>query len=150
MVTRAFLLITNTVSEVPEILWWHILCLSGACHFIVLSLSSLLRSSNFFLGTINFRSDGLLLYEKSKQHIQCTLAPEAAVRESQNDVPAVIRSWNQMDEKLNQGMIRLFHIAYYLAWKERPMSDFPHEIGLHSRIGGELPNCYSSDKACAR
>lgn len=47
-------------------------------------------------------------------------------------------------------MENMFHTAYYVVKKEKPFTDLPDLVQLKSRTGSNMPNCYKSDKACAR
>ena len=40
-----------------------------------------------------------------------------------------------MDEKTLQNMGKLFETAFYLAWKERPFTDFPDLLDLQTLNG---------------
>ena len=100
-------------------------------------------------GTNSFRLDGLAPHEKSTRHIACAEAKLAKERPKEEVAP-VLKGLQCMEEKLRTGMIKLFHIAYFLAKAEKPLTDFPKQIALHRRLGGELPTCYNTDKACSR
>ncbi|KAJ8347903.1 hypothetical protein SKAU_G00264920 [Synaphobranchus kaupii] len=65
-------------------------------------------------------------------------------------VPLVIESIQRIDEALCLKMTNIMHTAYYVAKKELPFTQFRTLHGLINRTGGKLPDCYESDKACAR
>jgi hypothetical protein len=55
-----------------------------------------------------------------------------------------------MEKALEDQMVNLFKVAYYMYWKERPFTDFPDQLALAHSVGGNVPDFYRSDKACAR
>lgn len=55
----------------------------------------------------------------------------------------------KMDEQLKVQMRNVMHIAYFVAKKERPFTDFTSQLQLCARTGGAVPKegWYDSDKA---
>jgi len=49
----------------------------------------------------------------------------AADKKQRNEQSPIEKGLQKMDEKTLQNMDKLFQTAFYLAWKERPCTDFP-------------------------
>ena len=57
---------------------------------------------------------------------------------------------NVMDASFAEKMTNMFHVAYFVAKKERPFTDFTDLIALQERTGSKMAACYRSDMAVAR
>lgn len=55
-----------------------------------------------------------------------------------------------MEQALFEKMKNVMYTAYYIAKEELPFSLFPSLHGRIQKTGGKLPDCYDSDKVCAR
>ncbi|KAM3877939.1 quattro [Diretmus argenteus] len=106
------------------------------------------RTSSLYIGTTAFRFDTLQSHGASKRHNHCMAAASAS--DPGAPIPAIIEGVQKMDEGLRLKMINIMHAAYYVAKEELPFTQFQSLHGLISRTGGKLPDCYDSDKACAR
>ena len=47
-------------------------------------------------------------------------------------------------------MVNMFHVAFFIAKKERPFTDFPDLVELQERTGSKMATVYRSDMAVAR
>ena len=47
-------------------------------------------------------------------------------------------------------MVNAFNVAFNVAKKEWPFTDYPGLRTLHERTGSNIPQCYRNDKAIAR
>jgi hypothetical protein len=65
-------------------------------------------------------------------------------------MPPVMRGVLRMEEKLREKMVNNMHIAYYVAKREQPFTEFPHLRALVARTGGKVSECYNSNNACKR
>lgn len=105
-------------------------------------------TSSLYIGAAAFRYDILKSHGASKRHNHCMTA--AAASDSGAPIPAIIQGVQKMDETLRVKMVNVMHTAYYIAKEELPFTQFQTLLGLINRTGGKLPDCYNSDKACAR
>lgn len=109
--------------------------------FFYYSSSSLVKRTNAF------RHDTLLSHDKSKCHQHC----RAAQRVKEPDAPKLLfkecKKWSRLCLK-KWGT--LMYTAYYIAKEKLPFSQFPSLHGLIQRTCRKRPDCYDSDKACAR
>ena len=55
-----------------------------------------------------------------------------------------------MDGIFEEKMVNMFHVAYYVAKKERPFTDFPDLMALQERTGSRRSSSYRTDVAVAR
>ena len=56
----------------------------------------------------------------------------AADKKQRNEQSPIEKGLQKMDEKTLQNMDKLFQTAFYLAWKERPFTDFPDLLDLQT------------------
>ncbi|KAK2553006.1 Zinc finger protein 862 [Acropora cervicornis] len=64
-----------------------------------------------------------------------------------NEQSPIEKGLQKMDEKTLQNMDKLFQTAFYLAWKERPFTDFPDFLDLQTLNGPGVWGTYYNDKA---
>ena len=102
------------------------------------------RTDWFFLGTQSFRLQNIQLHGKSQGHWKCFDADKAA----KNPDAGILQNIRNMNERLYEKMLKLFHTAYYLAVNERPMSDFASLCTLQIKISVDLWDFYLNDKRC--
>lgn len=89
-------------------------------------------------------------HSKSKNHKRCAEAVKAAEAAARGQVTEIRRIVDRMEEGLKLQMVNAFQVAYYIAQKERPYTDFPDLLGLCKKTGGSIhDSAYHSDKACA-
>lgn len=107
-----------------------------------------MRSSPLYKGQVVERNTGFDPHENSTSHQVCLKR-----KKSESEPPAVLAGVHvnyEMDEVFKKKMENMFHTAYYVVKKEKPFTDFPDLVQLNTRTGSSMPNCYMSDKACAR
>ena len=64
----------------------------------------------------------------------------AADKKQRNEQSPIEKGLQKMDEKTLQNMDKLFQTAFYLAWKERPFTDFPDLLDLQTlRLRSGIP-----------
>lgn len=64
----------------------------------------------------------------------------AADKNQRNEQSPIEKGLQKMDEKTLQNMDKLFQTAFYLAWKERPFTDFPDLLDLQTlRLRSGIP-----------
>jgi len=56
----------------------------------------------------------------------------AADKKQRNEQSPIEKGLQKMDEKTLQNLDKLFQTAFYLAWKERPFTDFPDLLDLQT------------------
>ena len=71
----------------------------------------------------------------------------AADKKQRNEQSPIEKGLQKMDEKTLQNMDKLFQTAFYLAWKERPFTDFPNFLDLQTLNGPGVWGTYHKDKA---
>lgn len=110
------------------------------------------RQSSFFNGgSESFRYQTLVAHGTSVKHNKCAAAEQEAIaRQKQREFGPVVDGFRRMEEGMRQSMTTLFHVSYFVAKNELPFTMFPKLVSLQQRVGVEMPDCYSSDKACAR
>lgn len=80
-------------------------------------------------------------------HKSAVDAKLAADKKQRNEQSPIEKGLQKMDEKTLQSMDKLFQTAFYLAWKERPFTDFPDLLDLQTLNGVGLWGTYHNDKA---
>ena len=68
-------------------------------------------------------------------HKSAVDAKLAADKKQRNEQSPIEKGLQKMDEKTLQSMDKLFQTAFYLAWKERPFTDFPDLLDLQTLMG---------------
>ena len=71
----------------------------------------------------------------------------AADTKQRNEQFPIEKGLPKMDEKTLQNMDKLFQTTFYLAWKERPLTDFPDLLDLQTLNGPGVWGTYHKDKA---
>lgn len=80
-------------------------------------------------------------------HKSAVDAKLAADKKQRNEQSPIEKGLQKMDEKTLQSMDKLFQTAFYLAWKERPFTDFLDLLDLQTLNGVGLWGTYHNDKA---
>ncbi|KAJ8415103.1 hypothetical protein AAFF_G00008010 [Aldrovandia affinis] len=107
-------------------------------------------SSSLFKGTGSFRYDTLSTHAISKRQQLTEAADRAGQRGPDAPLPPVLTGLHRTEETMLAKMTNIMHTAYYVAKEEQPFTRFTTLHGLINRTGGQLPNCYASNKACER
>ncbi|KAK7156938.1 hypothetical protein R3I94_006858 [Phoxinus phoxinus] len=61
---------------------------------------------------------------------------------------ALVALFDRMDEAIQEKMVKLFNIAYFIVKEEMAFTMFPKLVALHHTNGLDLGNTYSNDQAC--
>lgn len=119
------------------------------------------RSNAFISGSKNLKLSAVIEHAKSKIHAQSLRLEEQekAKNESRKvsvviappskDSP-IVQALNRFGEEERNAIKRLFDIAYYIAYKERPYSDFKDIIELEKlhKVVFLDSNAYENDMGC--
>jgi hypothetical protein len=104
------------------------------------------KSSAFYLGSENFRLGAIEQHHSSKKHALCQKA--VVVRDNPQQAPLARAVYRHLTPEIREKMERLFRTAYYLAFKEKPFSDFKDCCELQNLNGIKLGETYMNDKKC--
>ena len=128
------------------ILGWNMMTLKMKCSVCCVENTPRLpiAQARFFLGTQSFRLQNIKVHGKSQGHWKCFEADKAA----KNPDAGILQNIRNMNEQLQEKMLKLFNIAYYLAVNERPMSDFASLCTLQIKNSVDLGDFYLNDKRC--
>ena len=101
--------------------------------------------SSFIVGCNNFRKDTLKSHDTNRRHIRCREAQEA--RENPPNAP-MDKYLRAMPDSVRENMVKLFRSAYYIAYQNKPFSDFSQIGELQNLNGAALGNTYLNDHKC--
>ena len=109
--------------------------------FAQIKIWSILFNFNyqFVTGSRNIKKESVKFHTQSVLHKSTVDAKLAADKKQRNEQSPI--------EKGLQNMDKLFQTAFYLAWKERPSTDFPYLLDLQTLNGPGVWGTYHNDKA---
>lgn len=102
------------------------------------------RTGSFFLGTQSFRLQSIQVHSKSQGHWKCLEADKAA----KNAQTGILQNIPNLNEQLQEKILKLFNTAYYLAINKLPMNDFGSLCMLQIKNSVDLRDFYLNDKRC--
>lgn len=97
-------------------------------------------------GCQSLKTESIESHLRSVAHLLCVRT--AAADADPSTTPMATAVQNMMDESTLERMVMLFNTAYYVAWKEKPFSDFRSLVELQRKNGLTLGDQYLNDKAC--
>ena len=118
-------------------------------------------SSSFINGSMNYQASALKDHDASKCHNQAirekkheeavavgqSVPPRKVVQQAPSDSP-IIQGINHMGNLERESVKKLQEIAYYIALKGQPFSNFREQAELEQLHGVKYSGAYENDKAC--
>lgn len=98
-------------------------------------------------GSRNVKKESVKFHMHSVLHKLAKVAKLAQEKKQRNELSPIEGGLQKMDQNTLENMDKLFHSAFYLAWKERPFSDFPDLLQLQTLNGVGHWGTYCNDKA---
>lgn len=118
-------------------------------------------SGKFIKGSTNFKTSAVVDHERSQPHLKAVEyedtrkaeeeglpLPRVHIQQSIPDSSAIKQCFNKMAEGEKNSMMKLFDLAYVLAKKGRPYSDFADFIEVEKAHGVTYTVKYDNNKQC--
>ena len=105
------------------------------------------KDSTLFIGVTGdkIRVRTLQLHLFTSAHIECEKALKVQENPENAPLPSCLL---RIDHHVQDKLIKLFNIAYYVAKEEEPFTKFPKLVNLHFKNGLNFGNTYKNDHAC--